>query len=115
MDASNKGIVTRRLNKKGELMNFGEAIQHLRLGEKVARRGWNGKGMWIILVPGTQVANLKPDSAYAIHLAPQTECEILPHIDMWTTNADGRRAMLPGWLASQSDMLADDWEIVLGK
>jgi hypothetical protein len=41
-----------------------------------------------------------------------THCDILPHIDMWTVNADGRRAMLPGWVASQTDMLADDWTIV---
>jgi hypothetical protein len=31
---------------------------------------------------------------------------------MWTTNAHGRRAMLPGWLASQTDMLSEDWEVV---
>jgi len=31
---------------------------------------------------------------------------------MWTTNAEGRRAMLPGWLASQTDMLAEDWQII---
>ena len=37
--------------------------------------------------------------------------EILPHIDMWTTNSEGRRAMLCGWLASQTDMLSEDWMI----
>jgi len=92
------------------MLNFGQAIQAMKDGAKVARDGWNGKGMWIMLVPGTPKINTTPNSAY--HSAGITECEILPHIDMWTTNAHGRRAMLPGWLASQTDMLAEDWEIV---
>lgn len=89
-------------------MNFGLAIEALKQGNKVARAGWNGKGMWLILVPGTPDAQLRPGTPYHTALG-QESCEILPHIDMWTTNANGRRAMLPGWLASQSDMLADDW------
>ena len=92
-------------------MNFGNAIQALKDGAKVARKGWNGKGMWLVLVPGTPAAQLREGTPY--HTATGLDvCEILPHIDMWTTNASGRRAMLPGWLASQSDMLADDWETV---
>lgn len=92
-------------------MSFGLAIQALKMGKRVARAGWNGKGMWLVLVPGTPSAQLREGSPYhtALGLA---ECEILPHIDMWTINAEGRRAMLPGWLASQSDMLADDWLLV---
>lgn len=92
-------------------MTFGLAIEALRAGKKVARAGWNGKGMWLVLVPGTPSAQLKPGTPYADALGA-THCEILPHIDMWTVNAEGRRAMLPGWLASQSDMLAEDWSIV---
>ena len=94
-------------------MNFGQAIEALKAGQKVSRTGWNGKGMWLILVPGTQPAVLAENSLYA-KATGLRECEILPHIDMWTVNASGRRAMLPGWLASQSDMLADDWEVVNG-
>lgn len=92
-------------------LSFGLAIEALKKGFKVARAGWNGKGMWLVLVPGTPLAQLREGTPYhnALGLA---ECEILPHIDMWTINASGRRAMLPGWLASQSDMLADDWAIV---
>lgn len=92
-------------------MSFGHAIAALKAGHKVARAGWNGKGMWLILVPGTPAAQLRDGTPYKAALGLD-ECEILPHIDMWTTNASGRRAMLPGWLASQSDMLADDWMIV---
>jgi len=92
-------------------MNFGQAIEALKAGKKVARSGWNGKGMWLIHVPGTVNASLREGTPYQVALQ-QPQCEILPHIDMWTTNASGRYAMLPGWLASQTDMLADDWSEV---
>lgn len=92
-------------------LTFGLAIEALKKGLQVARAGWNGKGMWLVLVPGTPTAQLKPGTPYADALG-MTTCEILPHIDMWTVNAEGRRAMLPGWVASQTDMLAEDWRIV---
>lgn len=94
-------------------MSFGLAIDALKAGKRVSRAGWNGKGMWLVLVPGTPVAQLRDGTPYR-NATGLEECEILPHIDMWTVNADGRRAMLPGWLASQSDMLADDWAVVEG-
>lgn len=90
-------------------MNFGETLQALKDGKKVARHGWNGKNMWIILVEGSTFDKdfkLRPDSAYSKHVTlPLT---IRPHLDMKC--ADG--TMQPGWLASQSDMLADDWYVV---
>jgi len=106
-----------------DAMTFGLAIEAMRKGYKVARAGWNGKGMWLILVPGTNPAYIKEETPYHRALASESQVgrqsndndivtEILPHIDMWTTNAAGRRAMLPGWVASQSDMLAEDWQIV---
>jgi len=89
-------------------MNFGEAIHELKAGRKVAREGWNGKGMWLILVPGSE--NIKPVAGTPYSKAGITEeIQILPHIDMYTVDSSGRRAMLPGWLASQTDMLSDDW------
>lgn len=92
-------------------MDFGEAIRALKKGKKVARGGWNGKGMWLILVPGS--ANVKPVAGTPYSKAGITEeVQILPHIDMYTTDSTGRRAMLPGWLASQTDMLSEDWVIV---
>ncbi len=71
-------------------MTFGEALTALESGRKVARAGWNGKGMWLIYVPEGNPVGL------------------LPHIDMMTAQGD----MQPGWLASQTDMLAKDWRIV---
>lgn len=99
------------MNLAGKDFDFGIALHHLKQGRKVARQGWNGKGMWLVLVPGTPVAQLRDGTPYKTATGLD-ECEILPHIDMWTINAVGRRAMLPGWLASQSDMLATDWEVV---
>ena len=96
---------------KDKSMDFGNALAALKMGLKVARAGWNGKGMWLILVAGTPHAVLRESTPYRAALG-QESCEILPHIDMWTTNAEGRRAMLPGWLASQTDMLAEDWQII---
>lgn len=93
-------------------MTFGLAIEALKKGSKVSRAGWNGKGMWLVLVPGTKDVALRAGTPYEKALGDVPPIEILPHIDMWTTNAEGRRAMLPGWLASQTDMLATDWSIV---
>jgi len=73
-------------------MNFGEAIKALKAGKRVCREGWNGKGMWLGLQsPG--------DSD------PMT----LPYIYMLTVQSD-----LVPWLASQSDMLSNDWEVLDG-
>lgn len=102
--------VFERSYKPMDGMTFGLALEALKKGHKVARKGWNGKGMWLVLVPGTPVIYPTPDTPYG--MAGVTECEILPHIDMWTTNSEGRRAMLPGWLSSQTDMLSSDWEVV---
>ena len=103
--------VFKRAYRSVEGMTFGLAIEALKAGKKVARAGWSGKGMWLILVAGTPNAALREGTPYREALG-QESCEILPHIDMWTTNAEGRRAMLPGWLASQTDMLAEDWAVV---
>lgn len=94
-------------------MNFGDAITMMKEGHKVARAGWNGKGMWVIYNPGSQGQThaMFEGSVYKSHGVD--ECEILPHFDMYTVNAEGRRAMLPGWSASQTDMMAEDWTVVV--
>ena len=89
-----------------EEFDFGEAIAMLKLGKKVARRGWNGKGMFLFLVPGSQfIVNRAP----LLGIYPEgTQIDYCPHIDMRT--ADGK--IVP-WLASQTDVLAEDWSEVL--
>ena len=82
-----------------EGMTFGMAVEALKLGYKVARSGWNGKGMWLLLVPGSP--NIKPVAG--------TPYSNDAHIYVFTAQG----TMQPGWLASQADTLADDWELVI--
>ncbi len=78
------------------MMDFGDALRAMKAGQRVMRAGWNGKGMWLQLVEGYQIAS-DP------HLLGR---RLLPWIGMKT--ADG--AFVP-WLASQTDMLAEDWAL----
>jgi len=80
-------------------VDFGRALQELKAGKRVARQGWNGKGMWLILVEDWTIC-AKYESMVA-GLLP------LPFIAMKTANS----GFVP-WLASQTDMLAIDWVIL---
>lgn len=83
---------TRKL--KNGCMDFGRAIEALKRGRKIAHEGWNGEGMWLrLVIPET--ADI--DTGY----------DNLPYIEMKT--ADNK---LVPWLASQTDVLAEDWKIV---
>ncbi len=87
-------------------MNFGDAIATLKVGGKVARSGWNGKGMFLVLIEGTAAVEPRAGTPYADQMISTTGVvDINPHIDMKTASGQ----MQPGWLASQTDMLADDW------
>lgn len=88
-----------------DAMSFGHALQALKDGHRVARAGWNGKGMFLYLVAGsTFIVNRPP--LLGIY-SEGTQIDYRPHIDM--KDAEGK--CVP-WLASQADMLADDWVLV---
>ncbi len=92
-------------------MTFGLAIEAIERGEKVARAGWNGKGMWLCLGKGN--AALPADHFWNSHTrtfanASGGTAPVLPYVIMKTAGGE----ILMGWLASQSDMLAKDWTIV---
>jgi len=88
-----------------DAMSFGHAVVALKEGCRVARAGWNGKGMFLFLVPGSIFRVNRPP---LLGIYPEgTEISYCPHIDMKTV--DGK--VVP-WIASQSDILADDWQIV---
>ena len=91
-------------------MNFGGALEALKQGKKVARQGWNGKGMWLWLKEGTMVKSdwCHDPALKAIADNNGGEIEALGTICMKT--ADNK--ILSGWLASQTDMLSNDWVIV---
>lgn len=97
-------------------MDFGGAIAALKAGKKVARKGWNGKGMFLWLKPGTEIKSEWCKDPELKKLADDNGGTItgLPTICMYTHDSTGRQAILTGWLASQSDMLLEDWIIVEG-
>ena len=86
-------------------MDFGQILKGLSRGDKFVRTGWNGKDMFIYLVAGsTFICNQPP----LLGIYPSgTVIHYQPHIDMKTI--DG--SCVP-WVASQTDILAYDWELV---
>lgn len=82
-------------------MTFGTAIELLKDGKMVARKGWNGKGMYLFLLrgglSGTEVSKQHP---YIEEKTAIQDC-----ICMFTA----QKTICVGWLASQADMLSDDW------
>lgn len=86
-------------------LNFGQALEALKRGEKVARVGWNGKGMWLVLQKAyPQGIPINRNTAEATGLPEGTVCKFLPYIMMKTATGE----FVP-WLASQTDVLAEDW------
>ena len=95
-------------------LDFGAAIKALKNGQKVARSGWNGKGMYLWLKPSTIVKSEWCKDEFLKSIADSNDGEILAlgTICMYTHDSTGRKAILTGWLASQSDMLSEDWYII---
>lgn len=92
--------------------DFGMAIMLLKQGAYVARKDWNGKGMYLVMQAGATipVGDARSGAALAIANEGFDKVEICPHIDM--RSADGQCVV--GWLASQTDMFAEDWRVVGG-
>ena len=81
-------------------MNFGQALEALKIGQKVARMGWNGKGIFIELQ--------LPDE----HSKMTSPYIFIDTTGLRTDNHMAPKSRVP-WLASQTDMLAEDWVIVI--
>lgn len=79
-------------------MDFGQALSALKKGQKVSRSGWNGKGTWVILINPGNAAHASGAGVF-----PMQQC-----FGMKTASGD----MQPGWMASQVDLLAEDWEVL---
>lgn len=84
------------MDQYGGNLTFGDALVQLKTGKKVARSGWNGKGLWLELQ--TPDENSKMTLPY-IFISYPSDAKTTPN------------AKVP-WLASQTDMLSEDWEIV---
>jgi len=109
------------LGGETEGLTFSDALDAAKAGKRIARAGWNGKSMWVALTPGSTIpvglardgaalklASEKVARAKDLHDAEAQTIAILPHLDMRA--ADG--SLVIGWLASQTDMLANDWVVL---
>lgn len=86
-------------------LSFGLALEALHKGYRIAREGWNGKSMFLFLVPGSTFKVNRPP---LLGIYPEgTVINYHAHIDMKTATGE----IVP-WLASQTDVLAEDWSIV---
>lgn len=80
-------------------MNFGEALELLKKGKKVARKGWNGKKQYIQLATGISYVSADGELVNCEHEAIGNKAIAFV----------GTSGVQMGWLASQADMLAEDW------
>ncbi len=85
-----------------EEFSFGEAIEHMKRGLKVQRKGWNGKRQYIQLADGISYRSPEGDIVNCEHEAIGNKAIAFV----------GTSGVQMGWLASQADMLAEDWVIV---
>jgi len=88
--------------------DFGEALRLLKQGKKVARKGWNGKGQFVVYqkgYPNGIPCNKQTAEAWGMKEGDLFRCE--PYLQIRT--ADGSHAM---WSPSATDCLAEDWEVV---
>ena len=97
----------------GNGLDFSDALRLLKEGHKVARHGWNGKDMWLSL-SGDGVREIPSGAFWSRNNADYAHAQggtakVLPCITMKTATGE----ILMGWLASQTDLLADDWHIVV--
>jgi len=86
-------------------LDFSKALEALKEGKRIAREGWNGKGMFLFLVNGSNFA-VSREPLLSI-MGEGAEVTYRPHIDM--KDAEGK--IVP-WFASQTDLLANDWQVI---
>ena len=91
-----------------DAMNFSEALNAVKAGKRIARSGWNGKGMFLYLNPASDVV-VSEGRPMAAGIPVGTPVHCNPYIMMKT--ADSNTTVVP-WLASQTDILADDWSVL---
>ena len=94
---------------EGATFDFGTAVEALKQGARVAREGWNGKGMFLSLVKGRDTDYHVNSEVFGTGNDGNSQDQ-LPILDaIYMKTADNK---LVPWLASQTDVLAEDWQIV---
>lgn len=96
-------------------MDFSKALIELKAGHKLARKGWNGKGMFIVMMGAlylppfnTQGTERKVNDRTAKWVGEDKPLDSQPYIAMFTAQGKWQ----PGWICSQADLFAEDWEVV---
>jgi len=88
------------LKAKDLNMNFGDALEQLKRGGKLQRKGWNGKGIFIEIQNPDENSKMTAPYIYIDTAGLETDNNLAP------------KSLVP-WLASQTDMLANDWQLVV--
>ena len=96
--------VFNRAYRQTENLSFGMALEAVRLGKQIARKGWNGKNQFVFLIKASDYQK-SLGFGFGEYEGEPTICDGLA---IKTTSGQ----VQVGWLASQSDMLSDDWEII---
>jgi hypothetical protein len=87
-------------------VDFSWALEEVKNGERITRSGWNGRGMFVVLQKGyPDGIGINKNTAEALKIAEGTPCSFLPYLLFRTAGGQ----FVP-WLASQTDLLAEDWE-----
>ncbi len=95
-------------------MDFGQALEYLRSGHKLCRRGWNGQNMFVYFVAGSvvNIENLRNEAEKHLGVKSPRDrgrrINISPRLDIKTSNNE----ISAGWRPTTIDMLANDWEVV---
>jgi len=98
------------------MLTFSQALVAAKKGQRIARSGWNGKGMFVFQRPGDELAadfipkvKSLPDDVKTFLASQNRPVQFTPYLCMYA--ADG--SIVNGWLASQTDLLAEDWTIII--
>ena len=98
-----------------ENLTFGQAIELAKQGKKIARKGWNGKGMFVVanLEKTIEIGDVwHPALREYLWTQPVPAIEHVP-INGYFVMKAADNTLVMGWLASQTDMLAEDWQEVI--
>lgn len=97
------------------MFGIGEAVKQMQDGKAVRRAGWNGKGMFIVIMPAlnlppynTQGTARKVNDRTAKWIGEDQPLDCQPYVAFY----NAQKQWQPGWVCSQADLLATDWEIV---
>jgi hypothetical protein len=98
-------------------MDFGSALKAARDGKRIARSGWNGKGMWVAQYPRqflrpSEISLHEEVFQWAYKFWNDDEFAKPIRVEPFLVMKTAQDTLVYGWLASQTDMLADDWFVV---